>query len=297
MSKTHDWTYEEDLICCMEYLDFVFNYTGEDTLSKLAEKVQKQLPHIKIESLKMKIQNIKYIAMESGLEDRLSFSPLSRYSKQCKRAFADATEKFEAYVTKDDKPKELPTTNNGEEKNFDDVYDKIIISRHPEEFFNCFPIGAWEMEPGFTLVGERVKHNKYGVGTVLDYDPDGGFIKIDFDKKERKFVYPDAFESFLEFENSEYQSCISDYLGLTSLYRKRKRIRQNSDIKHDSIEDSFRYIRIEIELENMIVKRIGKGGYLGYCYLYWETKKEILKTHYGIDWKSPAELNPHIHFD
>jgi hypothetical protein len=36
---------------------------------------------------------------------------------------------------------------------------------------------------------------------------------------------------------------------------------------------------------------------MGYCYMLWEKQKEILKKRYGIDWKSPDEMNPMILFD
>ena len=283
MARLHAWTYEEDFICCMEYLEFVFNYTGDDKTKNLVEKLKRQLPHISAGSLRMKAQNIKYIAMESGLEDRLSISPLSQCSEQCKKAFADAVEKFNPSVIKHD----TPTTQT----------DVVVLSSHPDEDFDCFPIGAWEMEPGFTLVGERVAHVLFGTGVVADYDPDGGLIKINFDQIERKFKYPDAFEKFLKFENSEYQLHILKYLRVTAFHRNKKRKKKNSGLRYDSIEDSFYYIKIEDELERLIVKKIGKGGYLGYCHMYWTTKKEILKDRYGIDWKSPAELNPHVMFD
>jgi hypothetical protein len=51
-----------------------------------------EMPHISYGSLRMKIQNIKAIALDVGLEDRFTFSPLSNYSVQCKRAFNDATD-------------------------------------------------------------------------------------------------------------------------------------------------------------------------------------------------------------
>ena len=36
---------------------------------------------------------------------------------------------------------------------------------------------------------------------------------------------------------------------------------------------------------------------LGFCHLFWETKKRILKEEYGIDWFTPAESNTDIIFD
>ena len=95
MSKKYDWTLEDDFTCCMAYLDFVFNYTGEDDLKHLVDVFEEKLPHISRGSLRMKAQNIKQIALDAGLEDRLSFSPLANYSVQCKHAFDLATNAFE----------------------------------------------------------------------------------------------------------------------------------------------------------------------------------------------------------
>lgn len=68
-------------------------------------------------------------------------------------------------------------------------------------------------------------------------------------------------------------------------------------MKTDRIERTFKYKRIRKELERLIENEIGTGDYLGFCHLYWATKKRILKERYGIDWKSPAELNPCVNFD
>jgi len=35
---------------------------------------------------------------------------------------------------------------------------------------------------------------------------------------------------------------------------------------------------------------------MGRCHIYWARKKELLKGQ-GIDWKTPAEMNPHVLFD
>lgn len=35
----------------------------------------------------------------------------------------------------------------------------------------------------------------------------------------------------------------------------------------------------------------------GFCHLYWRTKKRILKEQFGVDWKTPAEMNPGVLFD
>lgn len=37
--------------------------------------------------------------------------------------------------------------------------------------------------------------------------------------------------------------------------------------------------------------------YMGYCHSYWDTKKQILKEKYNIDWYTPAEENPNTIYD
>lgn len=57
------------------------------------------------------------------------------------------------------------------------------------------------------MVGIKVKHNIFGVGTVLALD--GNIITVEFSAGKKKFVYPDAFEKFIEAEDQELQSKIT----------------------------------------------------------------------------------------
>ncbi|MBO5788651.1 MAG: hypothetical protein J6R42_01760 [Clostridia bacterium] len=66
---------------------------------------------------------------------------------------------------------------------------------------------------------------------------------------------------------------------------------------HDPIEDTPEFQAIKDELEQKIIAKIGKNSGMGYCHLYWATKREILKKDYGIEWNSPAVLNPGFRFD
>lgn len=74
---------------------------------------------------------------------------------------------------------------------------------------------------------------------------------------------------------------------------------KSKDYKEDPIEYSDEYLKIELELNRLIRKQIGENeeGRLGFCHLYWETKKQILKEKFGIEWHSPVELNSGINFD
>ena len=51
-------------------------------------------------------------------------------------------------------------------------------------------------------------------------------------------------------------------------------------------------VEAEAELEHSEQK-----GQMGFCHLLWATQKRILKERYGIDWRTPAEDNPHIMYD
>lgn len=70
----------------------------------------------------------------------------------------------------------------------------------------------------------------------------------------------------------------------------------------DEIENTNEYKKIEKELNEKIEIKLKLEGYnnpkqLGFCHIYWNLKKQILKSDYNIDWKSPEELNPEITFD
>ncbi len=69
----------------------------------------------------------------------------------------------------------------------------------------------------------------------------------------------------------------------------------------DEVENSEEYKQIEKELDERIRLQLKFMGYdenmMGICHIYWNLKKEILESEYGINWKSPEELNPDILFD
>ena len=68
-------------------------------------------------------------------------------------------------------------------------------------------------------------------------------------------------------------------------------------LKYDPVEDTPAFQTIKDELEAKIIAKIGPNSGMGYCYLYWESKRDLLKKDYGIEWKSPALLNPKVRFD
>lgn len=47
-------------------------------------------------------------------------------------------------------------------------------------------------------------------------------------------------------------------------------------------------LRATLEAE----RDVGPGGDDGYCYVFWDCKKRILRRRYGIRWRDPFDMNP-----
>ncbi len=51
------------------------------------------------------------------------------------------------------------------------------------------------------LLGEVVKHNKFGMGTIVESQDDYIMVLFNETKEEKKFLYPEAIGDFLELQN------------------------------------------------------------------------------------------------
>ena len=142
----------------------------------------------------------------------------------------------------------------------------------------------------FDPVGQAVIHDTYGKGVVRELRQNGTVL-VEFEQHNSVFMYPEACERFITFENAEYQRHAKE---LICKHGKRSR---GGGLRYDPIEDSEEYLAIKDELEALIKAQIGEKKHIGYCYMYWSAKRHILKEKYGIEWRSPSELNPHVLFD
>lgn len=89
-SNVHRWTEEEDEICCKRFLEvYVVKKSNMDTVQFL-QILAREVPSVSEGSLRMKIQNVKYLAARAGLKDTSTLKWLSQYSMQCERAFDKA---------------------------------------------------------------------------------------------------------------------------------------------------------------------------------------------------------------
>ena len=74
------------------------------------------------------------------------------------------------------------------------------------------------------LIDEQVQHSKFGIGRITSSSDN--MIKVEFseDIGEKKFSYPEAFESYLKMCDSSTQKYVSGKLDELHKERSRERI-------------------------------------------------------------------------
>jgi hypothetical protein len=67
----------------------------------------------------------------------------------------------------------------------------------------------------------------------------------------------------------------------------------------DPVEDDPQFatvlLRATLEVDAELAGEDRKR--MGFCFLFWYTKQRILRDRYGVDWRTPHELNPQFLFD
>ena len=89
-STVHRWTLEEDAVCCRRFLEYYVVKQSNVDIVQFLQTLKKEVPAVSDGSLRMKIQNIKYLSMRAGLKDTSNIKWLSQYSMQCEHAFKQA---------------------------------------------------------------------------------------------------------------------------------------------------------------------------------------------------------------
>lgn len=56
------------------------------------------------------------------------------------------------------------------------------------------------------------------------------------------------------------------------------------------------YSKVERKARRRVLGLFGRP-YHGACHAIWHEMREIFRDEYGIEWKSPQELNPRVRFD
>ena len=79
--------------------------------------------------------------------------------------------------------------------------------------------------------------------------------------------------------------------------KKNAREEVKAQILTDPVESTDDFLKIRFELEEITDELLSENREEGpFCALYWNTKKSVLKDKFGIEWKSPADMNPNIRF-
>lgn len=71
------------------------------------------------------------------------------------------------------------------------------------------------------LLNEKVVHSSFGIGTITEVK--GNFITVKFSSRESKFIYPDAFEKFIQAQNNEVQNAILAEISATKKLTEEKK--------------------------------------------------------------------------
>ncbi len=71
------------------------------------------------------------------------------------------------------------------------------------------------------LIGTKVRHIVWGIGTIVEQVD--SYILVKFSTKTAKFVYPDAFEKFLEVDDAKIRAVIANDMALARAYVEQQR--------------------------------------------------------------------------
>ena len=144
-------------------------------------------------------------------------------------------------------------------------------------------------------LGLLVVHKTYGTGIIAEINDEGNIVTVMFGDLEKRFLLPDAFKKHLCFKKGR-RSISRRKLAAEYASERRKLVKEG--MQETAIPESSPYFKaIEKEMHEKIVALIGDHRHIGYCHLYWGEEKTLLRDEYGIEWKSPAELNPHVLYD
>lgn len=89
------------------------------------------------------------------------------------------------------------------------------------------------------LIGANVKHRSFGIGKVIELTDT--WIKIEFPDSEKRFSFPDAFESFLKCEDENMQEVI---LEMVAVQKK-----QEAELKRQKQEEQERFANARMALK------------------------------------------------
>lgn len=95
----------------------------------------------------------------------------------------------------------------------------------------------------------------------------------------------------------ELERAMADMFTQTELFK----IMLDPKIGHlrtDLVEYTWEWEKIYYDVEDELDRRLANvPRQMGFCFQYWAMKRELLMEKYGIDWRSPSQMNPRVMFD
>lgn len=103
---------------------------------------------------------------------------------------------------------------------------------------------------------------------------------------------------WLDFRlTKELERALADMFTQTELFK----IMLDPKIGHlrtDPVEYTWQWEKIYYDVEAELDRRLANvPRQMGFCFQYWAMKRELLMEKYGIDWRSPSQMNPRVMFD
>ena len=103
---------------------------------------------------------------------------------------------------------------------------------------------------------------------------------------------------WLDFRlTKELERVMADMFTQTELFK----IMLDPKIGHlrtDPVEYTWEWEKIYYDVEDELDRRLANvPRQMGFCFQYWAMKRELLMEKYGIDWRTPSQMNPRVMFD
>lgn len=75
-------------------------------------------------------------------------------------------------------------------------------------------------------------------------------------------------------------------------------ISESGYLKRDPVEWSARWEEVIDEADRMTYARLeDQPRGMGFCHAFWYERRRVLEEEFGIEWRSPATMNPRVMFD
>lgn len=104
-------------------------------------------------------------------------------------------------------------------------------------------------------------------------------------------------ESSLEDDLRNNLDAIEHNIALADAGRLNE-ITSTTHLRHDPVEWTARWEEIIDEADHKVFDELAdmpRG--MGFCHAFWPTRAKVLRRDYGIEWRSPAVMNPRVMFD